>query len=202
MTARRAGRQSHIRDRRVQMLKSFRTLTIASVLTAALLFGGGTAQAQDCQPGLVPAFTAHGAQYTFLLNTLIPGLGAINNGVIGLTDQASYATLLAAANSVADSIPTGRIVLALPDGTVVLDTSRPDNVPADPKSNTYQHFLDKTINENHNSRVAFLSAQLYPCGFALESKLSTTTGQTESYIALRLGNHLDNRGTVRISSNQ
>ena len=63
----------------------------------------------------------------------------------------------------------GRVLIALPDGTVVLDTARGDHLP-DPTSNSYQHFLDKTIGENHNTRVAILAAQKYPCGIALETE--------------------------------
>jgi hypothetical protein len=56
--------------------------------------------------------------------------------------------------------------------------------------NSFEHFEDKTVNENHNTRVAILSAQLYSCGAGVESKLSTTTGQSEIYVAIRLGQHL------------
>jgi hypothetical protein len=63
-----------------------------------------------------------------------------------------------------------------------------------------QHFTNKTVNENHNSRIAIVSAQLYPCGVGIESKLSTSTGTTESYVALRLGKHLNSAGTARLST--
>ena len=84
---------------------------------------------------------------------------------------------------------------------MVLDTARDDNT-ADPKSNSYQHFLDKTINENHNSRIAILQAQAWPCGQALEAKFSSTTNQREFYFAYRLGPHLDSQGTARVSVRQ
>jgi hypothetical protein len=45
-----------------------------------------------------------------------------------------------------------RIVITLPDGTVVVDTSK--------NNNTYANFQAKAINENHNTRVAILDAQL------------------------------------------
>jgi hypothetical protein len=99
------------------------------------------------------------------------------------------------------AIATGRVVITAPDGTVILDTSRADNT-VDPKSNSYQHFLDKTINENHNSRVSFAVAQQYQCGIGFETKLSTTDNKVENYFAIRLGNHLDSLGTVRISTKQ
>ena len=42
--------------------------------------------------------------------------------------------------------------------------------------------------------------QQYPCGFGLETKLSTTDGTNESYIAFRAGAHLDSLGTIRMST--
>ena len=128
----------------------------------------------------------------------IPAFGQISTQLGALTNQATYQPLLDTANTLAASLPTGRVVITLPDGTVVLDTARDDNT-ADPKSNSYQHFLDKTINENHNSRLAILGAQEYACGVGLESKLSTTTGLTESYVAIRVGEQLNSLGTVRMS---
>jgi len=91
--------------------------------------------------------------------------------------------------------------LALPDGTVVVDTGKTDD-PTNtlPQGNSYQHFLDKTVNENHNSRVAIMSAQQYPCGLGVESKLSSSTGFVESYVAIRLGAQLDSNGTARLST--
>ena len=58
------------------------------------------------------------------------------------------------------------------------------------------------VNENHNSRIAILAAQQYPCGAGLERKLSSTTGVTESYLAMRLGAYLDSYGTARLSVEQ
>jgi hypothetical protein len=57
-------------------------------------------------------------------------------------------------------------------------------------------------NENHNSRVAMFVAQEYPCGAGVESKISTSTGVNEDYLALRAGNHLESAGTVRASRAQ
>jgi hypothetical protein len=113
-----------------------------------------------------------------------------------VTNQSSYAALLALARTVASSInaANGRVVITLPDGTVVLDTSRSDSV------NTYANFIAKNVNENHNTRVAIFSAQQYPCGIGLESKFSTSTGNREHYVAIRLGDHLDSEGTVRGSN--
>ena len=83
----------------------------------------------------------------------------------------------------------------------MIDTNRNDG-PGSPQNNLPANFLAKTINENHNSRVAIFVAQEYTCGAGVESKLSTSTGQNEDYLALRAGNHLDSAGTVRASRRQ
>jgi hypothetical protein len=110
----------------------------------------------------------------------------------GVIDENSYATLLTDATTVAAGVY--RIVLTLPDGTVVVDTAKTNN--------TFANFQAKAINENHNSRIAIQVAQQYQCGFGLETKFSSSTGLSESYFALRLGDHLDSAGTARISRAQ
>jgi hypothetical protein len=165
----------------------------------------GTAHAQDaqaCQPGIATAyFGTHSAQYQALINAMLARFGTLSTALAGVIDQPSYQALLNEANALAADLATGRVVITLPDGTVMIDTARDDNT-ASPSSNSYQHFLDKTINENHNSRLAILAAQEYSCGIGIESKLSSTTGQTESYVAIRAGQHLDSLGTVRMSIRQ
>jgi hypothetical protein len=112
-----------------------------------------------------------------------------------------------------------------PDGTTVVDTAKTDapacdttaaacagwnGFPVPPpagcacagQQNSYGHLLKKSVNENHQSRIAIFDAQEWPCGVGLETKFSSTTNQDESYVALRLatpilGGHLDNTGTVR-----
>lgn len=180
------------------MTYSIRALASAVAVSSCVLLGATTATAQDaqtCQPGIMAAYQGpNAAQYQTLINALIPQAGQLIAEFNAMVDQATYAPLLARAQSVAMSITNGRVLIALPDGTVVLDTSRTNN--------TYANFLAKAINENHNSRVAILAAQEYPCGLGLESKLSSSTGQNEAYFALRAGTHLDAIGTIRISSRQ
>ena len=182
-----------------------RQLLTTIVLGVALVLSAGSARAQDaqsCQPGLVGAITGpHAAQYQGIINALIPFAGAVFTQLPQVVNQATCQPLLDTANALAASVATGRVVITLPDGTVMIDTNRDDNT-ASPTSNSYQHFLDKTINENHNSRVAILATQEYPCGVAVESKLSTSTGMTEAYVALRVGTHLDSDGTIRVSTRQ
>lgn len=183
------------------MSRNVRTWLVVTALgLAVLLPNAAHAQdAQTCQPGIAGAYLGpHSAKYQAVINALIPAFGQLSAQLAALTDQTSYQALLNTANALAASLATARVVVTLPDGTVVLDTARDDNT-ADPKSNAYQHFLDKTINENHNSRLAILGAQEYACGVGLESKLSTTTGLTESYVAIRVGAQLDSLGTVRMS---
>jgi hypothetical protein len=186
-------------------MKTRRTL-LTTVFFAALTLAGGTAHAPAqtppaCLPGLDVAYLAHPAQYNLVFNALVPKVGMLKTQLGLVVDQPSYATLLATSHTLANSITNGRLVVTVPDGTVVADTAKPDD-PANtlPAGNSYMHFQSKTVNENHNSRVAIFSAQQWPCGFALESKLSTTTGVREDYVAIRLGNHLDSTGTARLST--
>lgn len=187
------------------MKTTFRNLVVTLSLATALIGSSAPAFAQDaqtCQPGIAAAFLGpHTAKYQAVLNAMIPAFPAMSAQLAAVVDQPTYQTLLDSANTLAGSVATGRVVVTLPDGTVVLDTARDDNT-VDPKSNSFQHFLDKTINENHNSRVAILAAQEYPCGLGLESKFSSSTGQTESYVAIRAGAHLDSDGTIRMSVRQ
>lgn len=184
------------------MIKSWQKIVVAAGLSAAAFLTGAAAQAQDCQPGLVEAFQQHQAVYTALKNALVPEVSGLDTELKAMVDQATYEVLLNHSRAIAGEITAGRMLVTVPDGTVVLDTNHTDNDPNDKTSNSYQHFKDKTINENHNSRVAIFSAQQYPCGRGLETKFSTSDNTNESYLALRLGVHLDSEGTARISTKE
>jgi len=180
------------------MIRRFRTLAI--LVVASPLLVGPTVYAQSCQPDIAVAYATHADTYSQLFAVLVPQLGTLQLGLAAVTNQATYALYLANVKTIASSIPTGRMVVTLPDGTVVIDTSKPDDpIDALEAGNSYKHFQDKTVNENHNTRVAILAAQQFPCGVGLERKLSTTTGVTESYLAYRLGAYLDSLGTARLS---
>src|SRR5262245_9838033 len=182
------------------MNNTSRRLTRTVVISVALWLTSGVARAQDCQPGFDQAAQPHLDAYLQLVFTLYPQLDNLTVGLSQVVDQNSYATFLDLNRQIIAIHPGSRMLVALPDGTVVVDTARTDDPNNTlPVGNSFQHFQQKTVNENHNSRVAVFSAQLYPCGIALESKLSTTTGLTESYLAFRLGNHLDSIGTARMS---
>lgn len=86
-----------------------------------------------------------------------------------------------------------RILVAEPDGTVMYDSAKG-------AENTYQNFVDKDINENHNTRASIMTAQMLGHReFAYETKVSNTTGNVESYVAKRVGRLSNNSGTVRYS---
>lgn len=166
-----------------------RTNKYLSILAVAALFAANVnLAAAACGDGVAAKL---GAQpYSGLNTALKPHLAAFKSGLDG--GSATYAKLLAEAKATALSVPKGRIIVTLPDGTVAVDTSKG-------AANTYANFAAKKINENHNTRIAILDAQQYACGVGLETKRSTTDGTVESYVAIRLGGLLDNSGTVRIS---
>ena len=184
-------------------MKSWRYVVSVAVLCTVPLLATRSVYADSCNTGIGPAFAAHQATYTALVNALVPSLGTVSTQLVATVDQATYATLLTTAHNVANGIANGRVVVTVPDGTVVLDTARTDD-PTNvlPTGNSFQHFQGKTVNENHNSRVAILDAQEWPCGFGLEAKFSTSTNQREIYVAVRLGTHLDSNGTARISTKE
>lgn len=168
------------------MKKTPLLLLLAILVTTSF----NVAAAVSCAP-LVMTKVAQ-APYKALSDKLTPRIGPFKTKLDAVKDQATYATLLAEATATAASIAKGRIVVTLADGTVVVDTSKG-------ATNTYAMFNAKKIGENHNTRIAILDAQLYECGIGVETKRSTTDNAVETYVAKRLGNYLDNSGTVRIS---
>ena len=67
-----------------------------------------------------------------------------------------------------------RILCTMPDGQVWFDSGKKER-------NTFQNFKSKTINENHNTRIAIFDALKNSIG--LETKYSTSTGLKEEYYA-------------------
>lgn len=201
-------------------MKQYRNTMAALIIcagTSLSLVANAALPTPACQPGYWPARSKYPAEYNELYQQLRPylepslggGNSALANRLSRVQGQAAYENLLDLANDISAN-DQYRVVITLPDGTVVLDTSRDDwyrgdsgFCKSDPRKNCYVNFQNKTINENHNSRVAIFSAQALSCGYAIETKSSTTTGQKEHYLAVRLngpsGSHLDSAGTVRIS---
>ena len=88
---------------------------------------------------------------------------------------------------------TCKILLALDDGTVIVDTSKG-------AQNTLQNYKDKKINENHNSRPEIMNAVLNSSGVASAVRFSSSSTDVFQYYAVRLGNSPQaNLGTIRIA---
>jgi len=84
-----------------------------------------------------------------------------------------------------------RVLVSLADGLVAYDSK---------KTNSWSNFLAKSINENHNSRLAIMSALLGNSGNAYELRYSTSDGYKEAYNAQRMGPSVQNAlGCVRVS---
>lgn len=138
---------------------------------------------------------------------------AANNGAVQATMKylldASTSTyldmsnaLFAARDAFASDVSTAgitssRILVTLPDGTVVFDSSKGAN-------NTHANAGAKPwttgINENHNSRGAIMAAVLNQSGVGMEKKYSTSTQKFEQYLAHRVGrSQQDAVGVIRYS---
>lgn len=124
---------------------------------------------------------------------------------IAAPSQLTYAPVLATADALVISAnaalasTSARVVVTLPDGTVVIDTS---------KVNTFVNYETGfgllptfVLGQNHNTRVAISTAQAWPNGVGLERKYSTTVLVNQIYVAVRLGALFNNVGTVRLSVN-
>ena len=71
-----------------------------------------------------------------------------------------------------------RLVVAEADGTVAYDSSK--------ENNTFINFKSKTINENHNTRPAFMVAQLSKSGVGTAYRYSTSVNANEINVAVRI----------------
>lgn len=89
-----------------------------------------------------------------------------------------------------------RFTLSLQDGRVIFDS-------AAGYDNTYARALginnEDRINENLNTRVSVIKAQLSDCRIGYEKKESFTTGVDEVYVAIAVGPPDESLGTVRLS---
>jgi hypothetical protein len=73
------------------------------------------------------------------MTTGIPNRTTLTTDLGAMHDDATYATVLADSQAMAAKLATGRVVVTVPDGTVVVDTSKINN--------SYANFLAKAINE-------------------------------------------------------
>ena len=86
-----------------------------------------------------------------------------------------------------------RILGALVEGVVFYDSSKGDK-------NTFSNYKEKKINENHMSRAAIREAVDSEDGIGWESKYSSTVGDFENYVAIRVGNSKhDGVAVIRLS---
>ena len=76
------------------------------------------------------------------------------------------------------TIPGLRVLIVDADGSVLIDTI---------KTNTYQNYIAKTINENHNTRTYNIGAAISQDGFFYQEKYSTSVENNVVYLATRLG---------------
>jgi hypothetical protein len=176
--------------------KILSTLLLSAVSITSI---NASAAALECAPSVLSVVKT--APYNKLDKALTPAVVAdLKTKLENVKDQASYGSLLSKAHTVASSLANGRLVVTLADGTVVVDTGKTDDPNNGAGSgNSYGHYNTKTVNENHNSRIAIINAQLHPCGVGVERKLSTTDRSKEYYVAKRLGDYLMSSGTVRLS---
>ncbi len=143
------------------------------------------------------------APYNVVYNTLKPNVVTIKSLVDAVKDQASYAKLATFSRALAAKIATGRVTITLPDGTAIFDGAQPDDAANKlAKGNSFVHFQNKTITENLNSRIVNLDAQEHVDGLGAETRLSSVTKKKEIFVAIRLGSHLNNSGTARLSVQQ
>ena len=125
----------------------------------------------------------------FLDNVLAPQWSTMYDGVKAFV-AANVSTLY----------PGLRVVVTLSDGQVVLDTAKATAGSLNSDLNTFNNFKNKAINENHNSRVAILTALLSNAGTGYEEKFSTSDLKFEAYHAQRMGAASSNAlGVVRVS---
>lgn len=172
-----------------------------ALMLAGLLITSSSAFALECAPDMYQLVVSPG--YSKLNAQLAPAdMAAFSTAMTPISNfaaatDAQYQVLadLAAAKVVAANtalaVTSARVVVTLPDGTVALDTGK--------STNSLANFKAKAINENHNTRLAILDAQLFPCGFGLETKVSTSVGGVEVAIAKRIGAYMNSLGTVRVS---
>jgi hypothetical protein len=140
------------------------------------------------------------APYNKLYALLKPNIPAITTLVNGVKDQVSYLKLQVFARALEKKLLNSRVSITLPDGTAIFDGGKLDD-PGNTqlKGNSYVHYQNKSITENLNTRLSNLDAQEHVDGLGAETRLSSVTKKKESFVGIRLGAHLNNSGTARVS---
>jgi len=95
------------------------------------------------------------------------------------------------------------LLLALDDGTVIYDSTKPMNQTVNDttaEKNSLYGYSKKLINENHNSRPEILNAILSSSGAAFSRRYSSSSSAVRQYYAVRLGmSPQSNIATLRVS---
>jgi hypothetical protein len=144
-------------------------------------------------------------EYRNLFNTLSEKILTYRFDLLlaAVHNEVSYYRLLEAVRDAqkVDNINRYRFLLTHPNGNVVIDTNQPDNEPHNPRSNSYQHYINGTIDENHNTRPEIMRAQAEQggVGYNETTELDTITSISRKKVAIRLGPHLNAQGTIRIN---
>ena len=122
------------------------------------------------------------AQQTINAGSIQAILGYLNsnsNNADATYSDMSIALFAARNNFSAPGVTSARILVTLPDGTTIFDSSKGNN--------SRLSITSKSINENHNSRLAIMAAGLSQSGIGMEKKYSSSTGLNEQYLAHRIG---------------
>ncbi|QDQ38990.1 hypothetical protein E3226_000500 [Legionella geestiana] len=207
-------------------MKTIKGITTSLGMVSLIMMGfGSVAHAEEsvgglCAPLVWPAVQYPGGPYKNLFDTLSPKVSALGEKVESmvsaptvLAKEARYDELVAFIEATFPDIGISpRLLLAESDGTVIYDSSQAGKsvVNADSSCgalgvvarNSYASFCTKQVNENHNTRIDMLNAQLWPCATGIETKFSTSVGVFQSYVGIRMGAYLNNNGTARYSQNR
>lgn len=118
-------------------------------------------------------------------------IAEIGTAVSVLNSDASYASLLTSSQTLASG--GKRTLVAYPDGNVILDTALPAS------SNTWANAQTGSVAANYNTRVTAMGSQMFRGGWGYERKRSNTTGDTRTYVSVRLGDFRNSQGTLVLS---
>lgn len=140
-------------------------------------------------------FEEHDRQYNFekLINPINKSESAYNNA------RTIFRSIVEDLNNNNNMNLSCRVVSSIVDGNVIFDSSCSDD-PKYQNSNTYTHAYNFEISENHNTRVSFMTSQMFSNGIGYETKYSSSTEKIESGVAFRIGFFGNSVGTIRYSA--
>lgn len=123
---------------------------------------------------------------------------------------ANYATILAQAQALVTATNTAfglsgtapqsaRVVIALPNGTPVIDTGALVNTYVAATGVPLVIPFVNLIGVNQNTFSSVMTALQFPNGVGIESGLNLSTGLFETSLTIRLGPQIDSAGTIRLT---